>query len=148
MIGKTNDDGDDDGDPKLTDCLLSAVSATACGSILPKCVWCKEPIAGLCVTESAARKMNLMPFFTCSLKDDVDDGNGGGGGGDGSDDGGGGDDGDAEDEGERAVDEGEKEEVDEEQSSGEYEEVELGVNSLEYGDMNEFAENIFGMEQD
>mmetsp|Transcript_17185 Transcript_17185/g.35877 ORF Transcript_17185/g.35877 Transcript_17185/m.35877 type:complete len:177 (+) Transcript_17185:254-784(+) len=105
-------DGDDD-DPKLTDCLLSAVSATDCGSILPKCIWCKEPIAGLCVTESAARKMNLMPFFTCSLRDDLDDG-------------------DVDVADERG---GEGGEVDEEQSGGEYDEVEL-----EYGNLDGFAE--------
>lgn len=127
---KSGGDGDDD-DPKLTDCLLSAVSATDCGSILPKCIWCKEPIAGLCVTESAAKKMNLMPFFTCSLKDDLHDG-----------------DVDVHVADERGQDEGDEEEVDEEQSGGEYDEVELDVNSMEYGDLNVFVEEILLMEQD
>ena len=53
--------------PKLTECLLSAVSSNDCGTALAGCIWCKEPIAGLCVTETAAEKMNIMPFFTCSV---------------------------------------------------------------------------------
>ena len=53
--------------PKLTDCLLSAVNANDCGTIVPGCHWCAEPIYGLCVTETAARKMQMMPFFKCNL---------------------------------------------------------------------------------
>lgn len=55
--------------PSLTQCLLSAVTGNDCGSIVPGCHWCAEPIYGLCVTESAAEKMKLMPFFKCNVGD-------------------------------------------------------------------------------
>ena len=48
----------------LTECLLSASNATDCAAA--GCVWCAEPVYGLCVTENAAKRMNLMPFFTCN----------------------------------------------------------------------------------
>lgn len=31
------------------------------------CIWCKEPVYGLCLTESAAEKVRWMPFFKCNL---------------------------------------------------------------------------------
>jgi hypothetical protein len=55
--------------PKLADCLLSAASSDDCGSVVPGCVWCAEPIYGLCVTESAASKMRMMPFFECGAEE-------------------------------------------------------------------------------
>ena len=70
IAGSGDDDEDDGGGvpaaPKLTDCLLSAVSSEDCGSVVPGCVWCAEPIYGLCVTENAASKMRMMPFFKCA----------------------------------------------------------------------------------
>jgi|Transcript_17155 hypothetical protein len=54
---------DTDPVPTLSDCLISASSATEC--TVPGCVWCKEPIYGLCVTESTATKIGWMPFLTC-----------------------------------------------------------------------------------
>ena len=35
-----------------------------CGVAVEGCIWCAEPVYGLCVTESAAKRMNIMPFFT------------------------------------------------------------------------------------
>ncbi len=69
IAGAGDDDENDDENvpaaPKLTDCLLSAVSSGDCGSVVPGCVWCAEPIYGLCVTENAASRMRTMPFFEC-----------------------------------------------------------------------------------
>jgi hypothetical protein len=59
-----------DADPKLTECLLSAVTDQDCGTVVSGCIWCKEPVYGLCVTESAAKRIGWMPFFTCNTKDD------------------------------------------------------------------------------
>mmetsp|Transcript_34150 Transcript_34150/g.62806 ORF Transcript_34150/g.62806 Transcript_34150/m.62806 type:complete len:113 (-) Transcript_34150:348-686(-) len=56
-----------DEDPTLTNCLLSAVSSDDCGSEVAGCIWCAEPIYGLCVTPTAANKMKFMPFFTCDV---------------------------------------------------------------------------------
>lgn len=53
--------------PKLTDCLLSASDSDGCGTVVAGCVWCAEPVYGLCVTRTAAERMKVMPFFTCSL---------------------------------------------------------------------------------
>ena len=51
----------------LADCLLSASTSTDCGVAVQGCIWCAEPVYGLCVTEAAAKRMNIMPFFTCDL---------------------------------------------------------------------------------
>ena len=48
----------------LTECLLSASNSTDCAAA--GCVWCAEPVYGLCVNENAAKRMNPMPFFTCN----------------------------------------------------------------------------------
>eukprot|EP00956_Cyclotella_meneghiniana_P008792 scaffold12009_cov61-Cyclotella_meneghiniana.AAC.8 len=53
--------------PKLSECLLSAVSNDDCGTAVAGCIWCAEPIYGLCLTESAAQKVRWMPFFTCTF---------------------------------------------------------------------------------
>ena len=50
----------------LTECLLSASNSTDCAAV--GCVWCAEPVYGLCVTENAAKRMNPMPFFTCNME--------------------------------------------------------------------------------
>ena len=63
-----NDDPSGNDPPKITDCLLSASSSADCGSVVGECVWCAEPVYGLCVTETAARRMNIMPFFSCSME--------------------------------------------------------------------------------
>ncbi len=59
----------DDSSPTLTNCLLSAVNSNDCGTIIAGCIWCAEPIYGLCVSETAAIKMKVMPFFKCDLGD-------------------------------------------------------------------------------
>mmetsp|Transcript_26559 Transcript_26559/g.56123 ORF Transcript_26559/g.56123 Transcript_26559/m.56123 type:complete len:118 (-) Transcript_26559:156-509(-) len=68
-VAVVNDPSDDnnDGSPKLTDCLLSAVNSDDCGTVVEGCIWCAEPVYGLCVTGTAAKRMNVMPFFSCSL---------------------------------------------------------------------------------
>ncbi|KAL3766991.1 hypothetical protein ACHAWO_004965 [Cyclotella atomus] len=60
----------DDPSPKLSECLLSAVSDDDCGTVLEGCIWCAEPIYGLCLTESAAKKVKWMPFLTCTFPDE------------------------------------------------------------------------------
>ena len=57
----------DQDSPKLTDCLLSAVSGDDCGTVVAGCIWCKEPVYGLCLTASAAERVRWMPFFKCDL---------------------------------------------------------------------------------
>ena len=52
-------------DPKLSECLLSATTKDDCGIAVQGCIWCAEPVYGLCLTESAAKKVDWMPFFTC-----------------------------------------------------------------------------------
>ncbi|KAL3761070.1 hypothetical protein ACHAWU_005207 [Discostella pseudostelligera] len=64
---------DDTTSPTLSDCLLSAVNSNDCGTIVAGCIWCAEPIYGLCVTKTAAEKMKVMPFFKCNLSDATSD---------------------------------------------------------------------------
>jgi hypothetical protein len=59
--------------PKLTDCLLSAVSGDDCGTVVAGCIWCKEPVYGLCLTESAAERVRWMPFFKCNLPEEEEE---------------------------------------------------------------------------
>mmetsp|Transcript_18291 Transcript_18291/g.29619 ORF Transcript_18291/g.29619 Transcript_18291/m.29619 type:complete len:119 (+) Transcript_18291:116-472(+) len=65
--GGVDEDPSNSDPPTLTNCLLSAVSSDDCGSELAGCIWCAEPIYGLCVTPTAANKMKFMPFFTCDV---------------------------------------------------------------------------------
>lgn len=51
--------------PQLSDCLYSASSSEECAK-KEGCVWCKEPVYGLCLTEELAEKMSFLPFLTCS----------------------------------------------------------------------------------
>lgn len=51
--------------PSLSDCLYSASSRDECAE-KEGCVWCKEPVYGLCLTEELAEKMSFLPFLTCS----------------------------------------------------------------------------------
>mmetsp|Transcript_8524 Transcript_8524/g.13289 ORF Transcript_8524/g.13289 Transcript_8524/m.13289 type:complete len:129 (+) Transcript_8524:98-484(+) len=51
--------------PPLSDCLYSASSSEECAK-KEGCVWCKEPVYGLCLTEELAEKMSFLPFLTCS----------------------------------------------------------------------------------
>jgi len=70
-IGKEKKNVDKDtsssSSPSLSDCLLSASTSVDCGVAVEGCIWCAEPVYGLCVTESAAKRMNIMPFFTCDV---------------------------------------------------------------------------------
>jgi len=51
----------------IADCLLSASTSMDCGVAVEGCIWCAEPVYGLCVTEAAAKRMNIMPFLTCDV---------------------------------------------------------------------------------
>ena len=72
-IGKEENNIDKDtsssSSPSLSDCLLSASTSADCGVAVEGCIWCAEPVYGLCVTESAAKRMNILPlpFFTCDV---------------------------------------------------------------------------------
>mmetsp|Transcript_5657 Transcript_5657/g.8188 ORF Transcript_5657/g.8188 Transcript_5657/m.8188 type:complete len:107 (-) Transcript_5657:1146-1466(-) len=55
--------------PSLWDCLLEGSDGPSCAANSQGgCVWCAEPIYGLCVTPSAAKKIGIMPFFNCESK--------------------------------------------------------------------------------
>lgn len=50
----------------LWDCLMSGSDGPSCRQNSNNtCVWCKEPIAGLCVTPSTADKIGNLPMFDC-----------------------------------------------------------------------------------
>lgn len=50
----------------LWDCLLDGSDSESCKSNSQgTCVWCAEPIAGLCVTPGVAAKIGRLPFFNC-----------------------------------------------------------------------------------
>ena len=72
-IGKEKKNVDKDtsssSSPSLADCLLSASTSADCGVAVEECIWCAEPVYGLCVTEAAAKRMNIMPFLflTCDV---------------------------------------------------------------------------------
>mmetsp|Transcript_21771 Transcript_21771/g.35896 ORF Transcript_21771/g.35896 Transcript_21771/m.35896 type:complete len:125 (+) Transcript_21771:53-427(+) len=51
--------------PPVSDCLHSASSSEDC-SRKEGCIWCQEPLYGLCLTKELAKKINFLPFFTCS----------------------------------------------------------------------------------
>mmetsp|Transcript_22087 Transcript_22087/g.50959 ORF Transcript_22087/g.50959 Transcript_22087/m.50959 type:complete len:147 (+) Transcript_22087:420-860(+) len=53
-------------DNDLWDCLMAASDGPSCRSFDDgSCVWCAEPIFGLCVTRAVADKIGNLPFFTC-----------------------------------------------------------------------------------
>jgi len=55
-----------DNAPSIYDCLQAASGSDECHAAFGgKCVWCAEPIYGLCVTPSVASKLANLPFFTC-----------------------------------------------------------------------------------
>jgi hypothetical protein len=51
--------------PHLSECLYSASSSEDCNK-KEGCVWCKEPVYGLCLTKELAKKISFLPFVTCS----------------------------------------------------------------------------------
>jgi hypothetical protein len=53
-------------DSVLWDCLMSGSDGPSCKSNSNgTCVWCAEPIYGLCVTPDVSDKIGKMPFFNC-----------------------------------------------------------------------------------
>ena len=52
--------------PSIYDCLQAASGSEEChDSFDGACVWCAEPVYGLCVTSSVASKLGNLPFFKC-----------------------------------------------------------------------------------
>lgn len=52
--------------PSIYDCLQAASGREEChDSFDGACVWCAEPVYGLCVTSSVASKLGNLPFFKC-----------------------------------------------------------------------------------
>ena len=53
-------------DDELWDCLMGGSNGEECRSYDEgECVWCAEPIFGLCVTANVANKIGNLPFFNC-----------------------------------------------------------------------------------
>lgn len=50
--------------PTLTECLYSATTSEDCDK-KEGCVWCSEPVSGLCLTQEWANKMSFLPFLKC-----------------------------------------------------------------------------------
>ena len=48
----------------LTECLYSATTSEECNK-KEGCVWCSEPVSGLCLTQEWAKKMSFLPFLKC-----------------------------------------------------------------------------------
>ncbi|CAB9529132.1 expressed unknown protein [Seminavis robusta] len=52
--------------PSIYDCLQAASGGEECRSSFDgQCVWCAEPVYGLCVTPKVADMIGVLPFFTC-----------------------------------------------------------------------------------
>ena len=50
----------------IWDCLLAASDGPTCRDYDDgACVWCAEPIYGLCVTPQVADRIGALPFFNC-----------------------------------------------------------------------------------
>lgn len=55
-----------DNDDGMWDCLLTGTdSATCTDASQGSCIWCAEPVYGLCVTPDVAAKLRYLPFFYC-----------------------------------------------------------------------------------
>ena len=53
-------------DADLWACLMTGVDSASCtGATNGTCIWCAEPVLGLCVTPEVASKLNFLPFFAC-----------------------------------------------------------------------------------
>ena len=66
---------DKDEPPSIYDCLQAAVTGDDCRAAFDgQCVWCAEPIYGLCVTPTIADKIGMLPFFTCDDHDKEESG--------------------------------------------------------------------------
>jgi hypothetical protein len=50
-------------------CLMAGSDKASCEQQKQPttCVWCAEPVFGLCVPPNAAAKMNYLPFFKCDM---------------------------------------------------------------------------------
>jgi hypothetical protein len=51
-------------DDGVWDCLLAGTDSASCTDATKgACIWCAEPVYGLCVTPEAAAKLAYLPFF-------------------------------------------------------------------------------------
>lgn len=64
---KQEQESNDKSNPLLEDCLMSGVTEKTCGSgfLESACVWCSEPVLGLCVTPPVSMSIGRMPIFNC-----------------------------------------------------------------------------------
>ena len=52
----------------LWKCLMTGVDSASCTEATKgECIWCAEPVLGLCVSPDVATKLNFLPYFTCDL---------------------------------------------------------------------------------
>lgn len=50
----------------LWTCLMTGDDSASCTvASRGACIWCAEPVLGLCVTPEVASKLNYLPYFTC-----------------------------------------------------------------------------------
>jgi hypothetical protein len=50
----------------LWTCLVTGDDSASCTEASQgACIWCAEPVLGLCVTPEVASKLNYLPYFSC-----------------------------------------------------------------------------------
>lgn len=50
----------------IWDCLVSGTDSSSCAANSEgSCIWCAEPVFGLCVTPRVADKIGNLPYFSC-----------------------------------------------------------------------------------
>ena len=50
----------------LWTCLTTGEDSASCTEASQgACIWCAEPVLGLCVTPEVASKLRYLPYFTC-----------------------------------------------------------------------------------
>lgn len=59
--------------PSIYDCLQAASGEDECKTTWGgQCVWCAEPVFGLCVTPTVANRIGKLPFFSCDQNVNVE----------------------------------------------------------------------------
>ena len=65
---EVNEDQESKNPPSIYDCLQAASGEDECSAACDgQCVWCAEPVFGLCVTPGVAAKIGNLPFFKCDM---------------------------------------------------------------------------------
>jgi hypothetical protein len=53
-------------DESVWDCLMAGTDSESCTqNSKGSCVWCAEPVFGLCVTPQVAERIGNLPYFEC-----------------------------------------------------------------------------------